>query len=963
MRQFPIGTLTLLFTDIEGSTRLLRQLGSQYADVLRECRRLMRAAFAQGNGFEVDTQGDAFFVVFEHATDAIMAAVIAQHSLFENQWPEEVSVRVRMGIHTGEPQAVEEGYIGLDVHHAARIMSAAQGGQVLLSQKTHDLVATNLPEEVGLRDIGTFRLKDIPGLSQLFQLVIPGLPSTFPPPTTSSSRRSLRNIPRPSASFVGRQQEVEVLCQQLRRPNVRLLTLIGTAGVGKTRLAIQVASMLEHQFTDDVCFVGLEQVSTSDEVISKIAQAIGVQEEKEKPLIEQVKTALADQPMLLVLDNFEHVLGARLAIAELLASCPALKFLITSRTMLHLQAEHLFEVSPLPLPASDQATDLEILSQSAAIALFVQRAQAIQANFYLTADNAPAIHQICVLLDGIPLAIELAAAQSRYFTPANLLARLQEGNMHFQGKFQDIPERQRTLQQAITWSYNLLEPAEQLVFRRLAVCTGGISLELAEHICSTGEPLNSQIVELLENLVDKSMLQRRISRNGEARFWLLRTLRSYGAERLAEAGEVATTLTALSTYNVSRVEHIAPLLAGAEQISWLDQLDHDYENIRVSYNWLLDESNPDATRSEQALRLCIGMTHYWDIRGYVEEGSNCIARALANAHMVSPAIKAQALHSAGFLALMQGEIAQSEAFLRESQILFRENGDKAAMANILRLQGNLAMVKNSFKVARRLLEESLALDLAEGNIRRTASTRITLAQIAIVQGSYSKAYALLEENIAEYEALGEQYSTAYPLYYMARTLFLSNQDLAKAQELAESSLHLFRAIGNHRFVAYTLNLLAQILAERQADKADALLAESNQLFKEIKDPYGHAEVLIAMGRLAASHHAWQQARSYYEESLTILQTLEDKEQLATCLEGYGAVLVRQGAVSQAVQAWGQAATIRSTIVAPIPPIYRTSYIQTLAQARAQLSPQAFQAAWQAGSQASLQPTLASITTH
>ncbi|GCE07562.1 ATP-binding protein [Dictyobacter aurantiacus] len=952
MRQFPVGTLTLLFTDIEGSTRLLRQLGRQYADMLRECRRLMRAAFAHSHGFEVDTQGDAFFVVFERASDAIMAAVIAQHSLAEAHWPEDVTVRVRMGVHTGEPQAVEEGYVGLDVHHAARIMGAAHGGQVLLSQATHDLVANDLPDEVGIQDLGSYRLKDIPGQSRLFQLVIPGLPETFPPPATAGSRRSLRPLPQPSASFVGREQEVEILCQQLLRPGVRLLTLIGIGGVGKTRLALQVASTLAERLASEICFVALEEAHSSDEVLSTLARALGIQEEQGTPLLGQIKTALADQPLLLVLDNFEHVLSARLAVAELLTSCPGLKMLVTSRTMLHLQAEHLFEVQPFPLPNSEQAMDLVSLSRSAAIALFVQRAQALQPDFELTAENAPDILRICGRLDGIPLAIELAAAQSRYFTTAQLLERLQQESMQLQGKVQDIPARQRTLQQAIDWSYDLLEPAEQRVFRRLSVCPAAITREAAEQICTAAGPLDKPIVELLENLVDKSMLQRR-GGNGEARFWQLRTLRTYGSTRLAEAAETETTLSALGSYSVSRCEEIAPRLAGAEQVFWLDQLDQDYENIREAAAWLLNEHNPDQTRSEQAQRLGVALMRYWEIRGYFEEGASLLTQALASPQEVPATIRAQALHSAGFLALMLSQVPQAEAFLRESQLLFRESGDKSAMAAILRLQGNLALTKNSYKVARRLLEEALTIDREGGNTRRAASTRIALAQIAIAQGSYSKAYALLEENLAEYASLGEQDSTAYPLYYMARTLFLSDQNIAKAQELVEDSLNLFRAVGNRRLVAHALDLQANILMGRKDRQAAQLLDESSQLFKAIADPMGRAEVLISQGRLASSRNDWQQARASYEESLAILKQLEAKEMIAAGLEGYGSVLVVQQAPERAIQCWGLAASIRSTIVAPMPPVYRTSYRLALSLARAQLDPARFQAAWQDGSQATL----------
>ena len=471
MRQLPIGTLTLLFTDIEGSTRLLQQLGNRYAELLRECRRLMRAAFQQWGGYEVDTQGDAFFVVFESARDALSAAETAQQAIFSASWPDGVSLRVRMGIHTGEPQPAEEGYIGLDVHQAARIMSVAHGGQVLLSQTTHNLIRTEQADAFDLLDLGEYRLKDISGLNRLFQLLMTGLPTTFPPLSTLSSQRPLRNIPSPATSFVGREQEISTICNQLRRTEVRLLTLIGAAGVGKTRLVLQVVTKLTDLFVDSICFVALEQLKDNTGVIAAIAQALAIQEEKSASLIEQVKNILREQSVLLVLDNFEQVLPARLLIADLLASCPTLKILVTSRVILHLQAEQLFEVHPLPLPIPDQKTNADILRSSASITLFVQRVQAVRPDFQLTAANQDDVVEICKRLDGMPLAIELAAAHARHFAPSALLTRLERGMIALQRQAQDVPERQRTLRGAITWSYDLLEPAEQAVFRRLSVCT------------------------------------------------------------------------------------------------------------------------------------------------------------------------------------------------------------------------------------------------------------------------------------------------------------------------------------------------------------------------------------------------------------------------------------------------------------------------------------------------------------
>src|SRR5579859_6835306 len=378
MRNLPTGTITLLFTDIEGSTHLLQQLGDDYAEVLTQCRRLLRIAFQMYLGNEVDTQGDAFFIAFTRATDAVGAAVAAQRSLASYPWPQGVVVRVRIGMHTGEPQLSSEGYVGMHVHHAARIMGAAHGGQVLLSQTTRDLVEYDLQECVSMRDLGEHRLKDIERPDRLFQLVIEDLPSDFPPLKTSYH---LHNLPAQPTSFIGREQEVAAVCSLLRQEDVRLLTLTGTAGVGKTRLSLQVAENFVVYFPEGVFFVPLASVSNAALVVPTIAQVLDVDESRDQLLFDRLKATLQQKQLLLVLDNLEQVLEASLDVANLLAACPKLKILVTSRAVLHVRAEHEFYVPPLTLPDPVHLPNLEAFSRYAAVALFVQRAQAARPDF------------------------------------------------------------------------------------------------------------------------------------------------------------------------------------------------------------------------------------------------------------------------------------------------------------------------------------------------------------------------------------------------------------------------------------------------------------------------------------------------------------------------------------------------------------------------------------------------------
>ena len=957
MRQLLTGTVTLLFTDIEGSTRLLQQLGDRYAAVLKECRRLLRVAFQQENGFEVDTQGDAFFVVFESAAEAVAAAMHAQKALFAASWPEEAVVRVRIGLHTGEPQPTDEGYIGLDVHCAARIMSAAHGGQVLLSQKTHDFVADELPDDVGLRDLGAYRLKDIVGTIQLYQLVIPGLPTDFPPLSALSSQNFLHNIPAPTTSFVGREQEMATLGNLLLRSDVRLLTLIGPGGVGKTRLALQVAERLRHRFANGICFVPLDLVSDDGAVLSAIAEALNIQEEKALSLQEQVKMALRNLSLLLILDNFEQVVTARTLIADLLSACPRLKVLVTSRVMLHMQAEHLFEVPPLPLPDQKLLSRLKDfpdptkLLDCAAIALFVQRAQAVQPTFQLSSSNAAAVAVICARLDGIPLAIELAAARMRQFQPQALLTHLEQGLFMLQGKAHDVPERQQTLRGTIAWSYNLLTITEQEVFRRFAVFVNGASLEAAEQVCrGSVDSTVRDITSVLDALIDQSMLQRQELEKQEVRFWQLQTLREYGLVCLAEAGELEATQAAHAAHYFAWVGGVAPLIAGAEQVDWLDRLDRDYENVRVALEWLIERARVEVGRNEQALRLCNALFGYWESRGYIKDGLALVERALAVSQGVVLSERAQVLHGAAFLAMIQDDYARAEVFLRESQVLLRASGDRASMANILLLQGNLSIVKNNYKLARRLLEEALTLYSEREDMQRVVSTREALAYIAITQCHYGRAKSLLQENIAFYQARGDQYRLALPLYHLACTLFLSREDPKAARSLTEESLMLFRTVGNKRLMAYNQHLLGLILCmeEDEDGNASAMLEESLAVFKIMEERSGTAEALMALAYLAVIQGRNEVAWGYYAESWQLLRTIGAKDLSAACLEGMGEVLVLLDEPRRAVQLWGTAATVRATILAPIPPIYRIAYGQAVSRAREKIGEEAFREAWAEG---------------
>jgi class 3 adenylate cyclase len=483
LARLPTGTVTLLFTDIEGSTRLLERLGDRYVEVLAEHRRLLRAAFARFHGCEVGTEGDAFFVAFAKASDAVAAAVAGQRMLAAHPWPDGTVLRVRMGIHTGEPIMVGQDYAGLDVHRTARICSAGHGGQVLLSGATRELLGAELPSAVRLRDLGESRLKDLTEPQRLFQLVIPGLPADFPALRTLGTGPI--QVPVPLTRFVGRQRELADIRTLLARDEVRLLTLTGPGGTGKTRLAVHAAADLQGAFPDGVVFIDLASATDPGLVPPTIAQTLGIRETAERSLVESVAQQLGDRRLLLVVDNFEQVLAAAPAVVELLAACGRLKALVTSRVALHVSGEHTYPVPPLSLP-DREASDARDVASSEAVTLFVDRAQAVDPEFAVTEANTPVLAEICRRLDGLPLAIELAAAHIRLLTPQALASRLGRRLQLLKGGPRDVSARQQTLRATIDWSYDLLETDEQTLFARLAIFAGGCTLEAAEAICDPG---------------------------------------------------------------------------------------------------------------------------------------------------------------------------------------------------------------------------------------------------------------------------------------------------------------------------------------------------------------------------------------------------------------------------------------------------------------------------------------------
>ncbi|MGH2789476.1 MAG: adenylate/guanylate cyclase domain-containing protein, partial [Actinomycetota bacterium] len=613
----PTGRVTFLFTDIEGSTKLLHRLGDEYAEVLAAHHRLLRAAFTNHDGCEVDVQGDGFFVSFGRANDAIAAALESQRALHAQEWPHNEVVRVRMGIHSGEPMVVDDNYVGIDVHRAARIASAAHGGQVILSESTYTKLSPDQKGELLVKDLGAHRLKDLEQAERILQLAPAGLPVEFPP------LRSLRpptNVPRHLEALVGRHDDLRALHAKLLDADTRLVTVTGPGGIGKTRLCAAVALDLVDDFTSGVFFVDLTTATTAELVASRIAQDLQVPVEGERDAADVLVDHLGDKHLLLVLDNFEQAIGGAGVVRRLLQSSRNLTVLATSRVLLSIQGEMEYALPPLGLPSDASRDEVE---RSDAARLFVERAARARPGFVVTDENAPTIAAICKLLDGLPLAIELAAARIKLMPPEGLLGRLDNRLKLLTGGSGDAPARHRALRATIDWSYDLLSANERELFRDLSVFSGGATLEATERVVEN----DADVLDGLAALVDHSLVRQR-DEDG-VRFSMLQTIRDYALELLEEHEGEAGVRDRHAHYFLEVAETFAA--AEGDETAAHAQIDNEHDNMRAALNWWLERATEQPEpNAGLAMRLAVALGRFWYRHGHAVEGSEWLERTLAN---------------------------------------------------------------------------------------------------------------------------------------------------------------------------------------------------------------------------------------------------------------------------------------------------------------------------------------------
>ena len=896
----PSGTVTFLFTDIEGSTRLLQQLGEKYAGLLAEQQQLVREACELHKGSVVGTQGDSFFVTFSNAMDAINAAVDCQRALAVHAWTDGVSVRVRMGLHTGEPQISESNYVGIDVHRAARIAAAAHGGQVLLSQRICALVVNELPEGVTLRDLGEHRLKDLRQPKHLYQLDITGLPVEFPP--IKSLDALLNNLPVQLTSFVGREKELGEIKDLIE--NARLVTLTGAGGSGKTRLALRVAAEMIGNFHNGVFFVPLAPITDSELVASTIAQALRLTEIAGRSILEGLKDYLQGKSLLLLLDNFEQVISAAPLIAELLAACNELKILVTSREGLHINGEREYSLPPLALPDLTQLPSLETLSQYAAVDLFLQRAQTVKPDFNITKDSAHAIAEICSQLDGLPLAIELAAARIKALSPHVIHNRLEHRLEFLTGGARDLPARQQTLRSAIAWSYDLLDGNEQELFRQLSVFVDGCTVDAVEAVA--GDHLDRvALLDQLGSLVDKSLLREVEDINGRPRLLMLETLREFGLEQLEASGEGETVRGRHANFFLTLAEGAEASLESGEQVQWMGRIEQEHDNLRAALEW----SKTAEGMGEICLRLAGALGYFWEVHGHFSEGRERLSAMLSmQIAQGQTAARAKLLARAAELAYRQSDYPATHVLAQESLEIYRKVGDKQGIASMLIKLGNAATERGSYATASRFLEEALTIWREQKDKHGTARALISLGFSALRSGDAHLANVRLEEALSLSRELGDARSMGFELSGLGEVA-LRQRDYARATQLMEESLELRRQLGNKWGVGVSLGMLGWVaMRERDWDRAIARLGKSLEVRQEIGDKGGSA---------------W-------------------------CLERLAGIAMAQGQAEKAVRMFGAAAVLRSSIGSVIDPVDQARYKKNLDSLRTKLGRQRFKEAWDEG---------------
>lgn len=940
-------TVNLLLTDMEASAQGGERTGEAFQTALNTHHHLLRQAVAHHSGQEIQETGGSFVILFPSPFSALACAIAFQKALHGEDWPEETGrLKVRVALHTGDIEFSEGAYHGDALYRAMRLLTAAHGGQILVSEPTAGLLQGALKEGVRLVDLGVWRLRNAPTPERLYQAEYPGMEiDGFGTPAAEAGYQS--HLPLRLTRFFGREQEITRISELLLAPENRLLTLMGAGGTGKTRLALEVADRLLEPFAGAVWFAPLADLNDPGLIASAIREAMRLPSSLGEPL-EQVVEALKRQSSLLVLDNFEHLAEAGATIVQtLLERVPSLTLLVTSRQALGLSAEREFPVLPLPTPNGPDTP--EQLSLYDSVRLFVDRAQAVKPDFQVSNHNAPAVAELCERLEGIPLAIELAAARAQVMTPAQMLAQLTNRfDFLTTGRRRDVNERHRTMRAAVEWSYRLLTPELQHFFSRLSVFRGGWKVEAAETVCE--EPL---ALDYLAQLQDCSLV--RTEDRGEAmRFGILETLREYAWEQLPGEERAAIRQRHLHFFR-ELAEEAERNFRGPEQALWFTILEAEQENFRLAMDWCGEEKE----RAESGLRLAGALVRFWQVRGHYTEGRAHLATALSNQGAEARTRwRSKALTGAGALARDQGDYPKARALHEESLSIKRETDDMRGIVNSLTNLGLVAQDQGDNTSARLLYEEALEVNQEVGNRSTEGMILSNLGNLVREQGDLAEAQRLYEASLAIQRELGDRWSIANLLNSLG-IVAADRADYTVSSTLYEECLSILRDLGDRRRVALTLgNLGGNAYYQGDYALAHTMFEESLAIARDVGDKRNIAMLLGNLGHTAREQGDYVLAQSFLEESIALKVGMGAPLQMAEALEGFAFLASAQDEWERAVRLWSAGAVLRETARAPIPPNEREKYDREMAVTRAALGEEAFAAAWAEGSAMTIEQAVA-----
>ena len=873
----PTGVVTFLFTDVEGSTKLLHELGDGYAGALQEHRRVLRDAFETHHGVEVDTQGDAFFVAFGRASDAVVAARDGQRALAGGP------IRVRMGLHTGEPQLTDEGYVGLDVHKGARIAAVGHGGQVLMSQATRALV------EVGVRDLGPHRLKDLTAPERIYQLAIDGLPSEFPPLRTLEA--GMRNLPAARTSFVGREEELGEIDRMLQKPDCRLLTLVGPGGVGKSRLALEAAARRIERYPHGVHYVPLAGVPAPDLLAPAVAESLQFQVDSAHsaiPARDQLIDYLRERTALLVLDNFEHLLDARDVVTQIIEEAPLVEMLTTSRERLQVQSEWVLDVGGLELTNDNgHASGNGHAHESAASRLFVDRARQVNAGFVLGDEERPQVERVCRLVQGMPLGIELAAAWVSTLTAAEIADEIEHNLGFLQTSMRDVPERHRSLRAAFDQSWRLLSDEVRSVFAGLSIFRGGFTREAAAAVAKAN-------IAQLHDLVAKSLVRR----TGMGRFELHELLRQFAAERLAETGnELAATSERHARHYLGRLAERRLTLEGPDMADARDELRPDLDNLRLATEWAIGNWPEQETRS-----LLSALHLFFFIHGPFEgaETFDRLADAAevkgspsADPARVSDVALAVLVHRAG-LQTELGYDEEVERLLVACLPVLRERALRDELGHALHALGIMGTYKDTYPDAARYLDEAIVALTAEGERFWVSAALAWLGFVRLLENDLDRAGKSFRQMFDLARESGQPLMLAYALSKLG-ILADTEGRYADAMRLHMEANALFEGVGEVGGTGYTLSR-ASLSAYGLGDIAEAMrLGRAGyEAFRQVNHRWGMTGALCRMGFAAMALGGAEEARGYFVDALGRARASKAVSLELLGLSGMGALLAETG---------------------------------------------------------------------